>query len=214
MTWWDHAYTWLDLVLITPYRIFDNPVAGFYFGTMVLCIWCILWGEITFRIASGFNREYLQRLRASMTRMHNLSVKALVLKDKENYQLCNKEANEAFGKYFFNMITLGAAVLWPIPFALAWMNTRFGHIQLEILFPMPLLGESVTFSAVMIPMYILCRILWAGLKRWISGFMSGFMTGPDAGSNAPECEEMISMKEVDRLGGVPARFWKNSPPGE
>ncbi len=210
MRWWDQIYPWLDLVLITPYRLFGNPVAGFYFGTFVLCMWCIFLGEITFRAASGFNREYLQGLRRAMTRMHNLSIKALMLKDKENYQACNKEANEAFGKYFFNMITLGAAVLWPIPFALAWMNTRFGNIELDILFPMPLLGDSVTFSAVMIPMYILCRILWAKLKRRFSGFLFP----PDASTGDPEDEEMISMREVDRQGGVPERFWRSNQPGE
>ena len=210
MRWWDQIYPWLDLVLITPYRFFGNPVAGFYFGTFVLCMWCIFLGEITFRVASGFNREYLKGLRRAMTRMHNLSIKALMLKDKENYQACNKEANEAFGKYFFNMLTLGAAVLWPIPFALAWMNARFGHVELELLFPLPFLGHSASFPAVMIPMYILCRILWAKLKRRFSGFLFP----PDASGSDPEGEEMINMREVDRHGGVPERFWRSNHPGE
>ena len=205
--WWDPIYMWLDLVLITPYRWFGNPVAGFFFGTLVLSAWCVLLGELTFRVASRVNREHIRKLRGGMTRMHNLSVKALMLRDKENYRACNTEANEAFGRYFFSLLTLGAAVLWPIPFALAWMNNRFGHIEFDILFTMPLLGSSAGFPAVMIPMYILCRILWAALKRRFPVFSHGAgVPGREQG------EEMISMKEVDRYGGVPERFWRNDDP--
>ncbi len=204
IAWWDPIHMWLDLVLITPYRWFGNPVAGFFFGTLVLSVWCVLLGELTFRLAARVNREHIRKLRGGMTRMHNLSVKALMLRDKENYRACNTEANEAFGRYFFSLLTLGAAVLWPIPFALAWMNNRFGHIEFDILFTMPLLGSSAGFSAVMIPMYILCRILWAALKRRFPVFSHG-VGAPDSG----QAEEMISMKEVDRYGGVPKRFWNN-----
>ena len=208
MSWWDKTYLWLDLVLITPYRAFGNPVIGFYFGTFILCMWCIFLGEISFRIASGVNREYIQRLRRSMTKMHNLSVMALVLKDKQNYRACNREANEAFGRYFFNMITLGAAVLWPVAFALAWMNTRFGHIEFEVLAFLPLLGQSAGFSAVMIPMYILCRILWARLKKRLFPFAA--KPAGDLGTKKPkEPEEMISMKDLDTHGKIPDTFWHN-----
>lgn len=205
MTWWGQIYVWLDLVLITPYRAFDNPVVGFYFGTLVLCMGCVFLGEVTYRLASVVNRDYIKHLRASMTKMHNLSVKALVLKDKENYKACNQEANEAFGKYFFNMITMGAAVLWPVAFALAWMNTRFGHIQFELLFPMPFLAETAGFPTVMIPMYVLCRILWARLKSRYPLFSYT----PTSGSGAPEPEEMIRMKDLDKYGKVPDKFWYN-----
>lgn len=208
MNWWNQIHLWLDLVLITPYRIFDNPVAGFYFGTFVLCVWCTILGEITFRLASRVNKAYIRSLQSAMTRMHNLSIKALLLKDKDNFQACNKEANEAFGKYFFNMLTLGAAVLWPIPFALAWMNTRFGNIEFELLFYIPFLGKSVGFPAIMIPLYILCRILWAKLKRRFPVLL--FKRGSDPDDQ--DREEMISMKEVDNHGGIPERFWHDNRP--
>ena len=207
MAWWDqtyaHAYAWVDLLLITPYRVFGNPVAGFYFGTFVLCALCVILGEITFRVASGVNHSHIRGLSDAMTRMHNLSVKALVLRDKENYQACNALANEAFGKYFFNMITLGAAALWPVPFALAWMHTRFGGIELELMFSLPLLGNSVAFPAVMIPMYILCRVIWAGLKRRFPVLAGSVPAGGHAG------ERMISMREVDEHGGLPEKYWQN-----
>ncbi len=206
MNWWDHLIILLDLVLIAPYRWFENPVNGFFFGTFVLCLWCVFAGEITFRIGSWINRNHIRRFRANMVRMHNLSVKALIQKDKENYRACNKEANEAFGKYFFNMITMGAAVLWPVPFALGWMNTRFGHIEFELLFALPVLGKSVGFAAVLIPMYILCRIFWAKIKKKIPD------TPAEPGLKPGETgqEEMISMHEVEKEGKIPERFWDNS----
>ncbi len=199
MTLWDQLYIWLDLILIAPYRLFDHPVAGFFFGTFVLCLWCVLIGELSYRLAARVKRSHIQKYRNSMVKMHNLSIKALLMKDKRNWRACNTEAHEAFGKYFFNMITLGAAFLWPVPFALGWMHNRFGEVQLDLLFPLPLLGESAGLAAVLLPMYILCRIFWAKLKRAIL---------PQTSSSQEEEEEMISMKEVDEHGGIPEKYWR------
>ena len=58
-------------------------------------------------------------------KMNRLSSEALSLGDKESYKACNKEGNDAFGQLFFNKFGLSAASLWPIFFALAWMQDRF-----------------------------------------------------------------------------------------
>jgi hypothetical protein len=123
----NQMYVYLDGLLIAPFRLFEIPILGFYFGTFVLCAWCILIGELTFRLAARANSAHMNKIRAQAVKMHNLSIQAIELKDKESYRSCNKQANEAFGKYFFNMITQGAAYLWPVPFALAWMSTRFSQ---------------------------------------------------------------------------------------
>ncbi|MFO8032225.1 MAG: hypothetical protein R6U22_06750 [Desulfohalobiaceae bacterium] len=204
MALWDQLFYWLDLVLISPYRLPSNPISGFFLGTFVLCVWCILVGELTYRIASWVNKSHIRGFRKDMVKMHNLSLKALVLKDKEHYKACNQEANEAFGKYFFNMLTLGAAVLWPVPFALAWMNTRFGQFQFELLFPLPILGKSVGFAAVMIPMYILCRISWNKFKGLLPlAELQNQKEEKDQGQ-----EEMISLQEIEKHGGIPEKFWQ------
>ncbi|MFO8047684.1 MAG: hypothetical protein R6U29_01520 [Desulfosudaceae bacterium] len=203
MTWWNFFLLHLDLVLIAPYRFFENPVTGFLFGTFILCLWCILLGELTYRIASRINDAHIRGFHKEMVKMHNLSIKALMLKDKDNFQACNKEANEAFGKYFFNMITLGAATLWPVPFALGWMHTRFGHIDFELPFWLPILGHSAGYAAVMIPMYILGRMMWAKLKPHLP-----ILAQPPGGKfQDDDREEMIQLREVDEHGGIPDRFW-------
>ncbi|MFP4034950.1 MAG: hypothetical protein ACLFT5_05510 [Desulfovermiculus sp.] len=208
MTWWNYLIIQLDLVLIAPYRFFDNPVTGFFFGTFILCLWCILVGEMTYRVVSRINDAHIRGFQKEMVKMHNLSVKALMLKDKDNYQACNKEANEAFGKYFFNMITLGAATLWPVPFALGWMHTRFGHIDFELAFWMPLLGHSAGYASVMIPMYILGRMVWSKLKPLVPILDQSSGNG----SRDEDVEEMIPMREVDEHGKIPDRFWSEEKP--
>lgn len=195
---------YLDAFLIAPYRLFETPIFGFFFGTFVLCMWCVLLGELTFRLAARVNRSHLNTLRTQAVRMHNLSIKAIAVKDKESYRSCNKEANEAFGKYFFNMITQGAAFLWPLPFALAWMGTRFSEVTFELPISLPIIGDTLGFAAVPVNLYILGRIMWGRLKPHIPYFNKG----PDIGLDQGE-EEMISWEELGRKPGLPDRFWTN-----
>ncbi len=204
MNIWTDLYILLDSLLIAPFRTFEIPIIGFYFGTFILCLWCILLGELTFRLAAVVNRPYIDKLRAEAVRMHNLSIKAIVVKDKENYRNCNKQANEAFGKYFFNMIAHGAAFLWPVPFALGWMATRFSQVEFELLFSLPLIGDTVGFAAVLIPMYILCRIGWGRIKPHLFFFNKEPGVGLDQGR-----EEMIQWEDVNKHRGLPEKFWQD-----
>jgi len=86
------------------------------------------------------------------------------------------------------------------------MNTRFGHIEFALLFPLPVLGQSVGFAAVLIPMYILCRIFWAKIKKK----MPDTTAEPGLKPGETGQEEMISMHEVEKEGKIPERFWDNS----
>ncbi|MFP4235933.1 MAG: hypothetical protein ACLFRQ_00250 [Desulfonatronovibrio sp.] len=203
-TIWNHLYLWLDTLLIAPFRVFETPVTGFFFGNFVLCVWCVILGELTFRIAARVNSHHMNRLRAEAVKMHNLSIKAIVVKDKKNYQACNKQANEAFGKYFFNMITQGAAFLWPVPFALGWLSTRFSGVEFELLFPLPIIGDTLGFAAVFIPMYVLCRLLWNKLKPHLYFFNKDPRAGLDEGE-----QEMIKWEDINKNQGLPDRFWQD-----
>jgi hypothetical protein len=203
------VYVYLDALLIAPYRFSEIPIVGFYIGTFFLCLWCILLGELTFRLAALANKAHMNSLRSRAVKMHNLSIKAIAVKDKENYQSCNKEANEAFGKYFFNMITQGAAFLWPVPFALAWMGTRFSEVTFELPFSLPIVGDTLGFAAVPVNISILCRILWAKLKPHVPFFRKGPKVGLDQGD-----EEMISWEELGKNRGLPDRFWAAEEPQE
>lgn len=195
------AYHWLDFLLISPYRMLDNPAYGFYFGTFMLCLWSTLIGELTSLGVGRMNRSHTKKLERESIRLHNLSVKAIVHKDKESYRACNKMANEAWGKYFFATIAQGAASLWPVPFALAWMSVRFAVLEFELAVPIPLLPDTVGYPAVFLPMYILVRICFSKLKPWLP-FFHGDDT-PKLRRPGQEDEKMITWADVDKHKGLP-----------
>ncbi|MFV9644845.1 MAG: hypothetical protein ACNYWU_03380 [Desulfobacterales bacterium] len=164
------VYFNIDAFLIFFYRVTENSVTGYFIGTWVLSLLCVIIGEFTISLAFRFNKEYIDHDNRKMVKMQNLSVQALMAKDKMSYKACNKEANEAFGKVFFKQIALAASSLWPIPFALGWMQTRF--LDVEFLLPcrLPALGESVGYAFTFIPMYILARILFGNIKHKLPYF--------------------------------------------
>jgi hypothetical protein len=154
----------LDSVLIFFYRVADNPVAGFFLGTFILCLACAIIGGYTALGFSVINRKHNRRLYSETVSMHNLSVKAIAVKDKENYKNCNKLANEAFGRYFFAQFGEGAAALLPVPFALAWMQLRFQEVSFPLPFKIPGIGETAGYPFIFIFLYILCRIFFRRIR--------------------------------------------------
>jgi hypothetical protein len=99
--------------------------------------------------------------------------------DKESYKAVNRQALDAFGHSF----SLGGAVfcvsIWPMPFALAWMNLRFADAPLELPLTLPFLGNSLHFFTSFLLIYIAVRITGAALINrlpWYSG-LSARLTG-------------------------------------
>lgn len=147
----------LDAVLIAPFRASANAVAGFYLGTFALALACLLVGRLSYDLVWLFNRGHYAREEKEMTRMHNLSVAAIEAGDKTAYKAANKEANEAFGKSFFAGAALFSVSIWPLPFALAWLASRFEGVDVP-LFP----GHAVRYNAVFLGLYILLRLgMWS-----------------------------------------------------
>jgi len=149
----------LDAVLIAPYRLFDNPVAGFYLGAFVLALAVLLVGKASYDLVWLFNRRHYEKEEAEMARMHNLSVAAIESGDKAAYKAANHEANEAFGKSFFAGAALFSVSVWPAPFALGWLADRFAGVDVP-LFP----GYAVRYNAIFLGMYIALRLAMWG--RW------------------------------------------------
>lgn len=164
MTVLHDLWIWLDVILISPYRCSGNPVAGFFLGTLVLSLWCLLIGKVTGLAVWLINRSHVARLERETVQMHNLSLKAILFKDKASYTACNKEANEAFGRYFFAQLAAGAASLWPVPFALAWMEMRFSEVSLPLPYPLSLITPAVGYLAIFLLWYVLLRMLLKNLS--------------------------------------------------
>jgi hypothetical protein len=153
-------FLFFDSILIWFYRLPEIPVLGFFLGTTVLAGLSVLVGEATRTLVYLLNRDYYEGLQDSMVSMHNSSIKAIGMKDKTNYKLCNRQANEYFGRVFFSQAALFSCSLWALPFALAWMHSRFSEIE----FPFPGTELSVGFAFVFIPLFVLVRILFGKIR--------------------------------------------------
>ena len=189
------ALIYIDSFLIWFYRIHETPIVGYFVGTSWLALLCVILGQITMYAALGFNKKRINQDSQEMIRMHNLSVYALLAKDKRAYKACNREANDAFGKYFFAQIALGISSLWPIPFALGWMQTRFMNVDFALPLRIPLIGDSVGYTFSFIPTYILIYILFGRLKHHLPFFrnMEKILFSKDE-----DAEEMMSLSDICR----------------
>ena len=151
---------WLDPLLIAPYRWLTQPEAAFVLGTAVLALLCVVPGLLTLRLARRLHRKRMRSLTDDMRRYHELGEKALQQGSKEHFKAVNKQAHEAFGYHFSLSGAVFVASLWPVPFALAWMQLRFATVSPELPFALPLLGAQpgmmFWFLLCYIPLRLLC----------------------------------------------------------
>jgi hypothetical protein len=163
---------WLaDMVLISPYRLIPIPLIGFFVGTFCLVMWCVVIGEFTLSLAIRFNRRHINALKGEIAERESLSIQAYAAGDRAGYKALNKQANDAWGRHFFTMAAYSAGMLWPLPFALAWMQTRFAAVEFAFPDSLPLLsGHAVGYPFFFIPLYILARILFGRLRSRLPYF--------------------------------------------
>lgn len=165
-----------DPFFIAPFRMVSSPTTGYLLGTAILALQCFILGDLSAIGVKFLNRKYLRKIQKEMDRNHHLSEKALMMGDKESYKAVNRQALDAFGHSF----SLGGAVfcvsIWPMPFALAWMNLRFFDAPLELPVSLPFLGSSIHYFASFLLIYIAVRIIGSALIRrlpWYSKLTAG-----------------------------------------
>jgi hypothetical protein len=156
----------VDQYLIMFFRLTGHGGVDFAIGTFVLAGICLLIGEVTVSLAFLFTRKRLGEKTAAAEKYQNLSIDALKAGNKEAYEAANKLAKDAFGHTFFQQVALSSAFLWPVFFALAWMQHRF----LEVEFPLPLLPVSLGFIGVFIIIYVATYVLFRQVKRRLTVF--------------------------------------------
>ena len=159
-------YLALDPYLIWFYRLSGHAGVDFAIGTFVLAGISLLVGEATVSLAFRFARHHIGKKTAEAEKYQNLSIDALKAGNKEAYLAINKLAKEAFGHTFFQQLTLSAAFLWPVCFALAWMQHRF----LEVEVGPPLLPFSLGFIGVFIIIYAATFVLYKQVKKRVTVF--------------------------------------------
>ena len=134
-------------------------MAGWWLGTTILALWTTLLGRVTLALVMRVNLSHVREGLAETSLRHNQSMNALKAGDKESYKAINKLANEAYGKTFFLQIAMATASLWPIPLAMGWLQLRFSNVRFPLPLEVPFVGNSVGYTFIFIPLYILVRIL-------------------------------------------------------
>ncbi|NDV26363.1 hypothetical protein [Desulfovibrio sp. JC010] len=160
----ESIYPVIDNLLIAPYRIGLPSLAAFWLGTAIMALWCTLAGEISMSLIYIWNREYYTDLNRKMTRMNNISIEAIRHKKKETFKSANKWANEYFGKVFFSHAALFAVSLWPVPFAMGWLQSRFAGIDIHTV---PYIEFGLGYSFVFILSYIIVRYGFSKVRSYI-----------------------------------------------
>jgi succinate dehydrogenase/fumarate reductase cytochrome b subunit len=174
-----------DSILISLYRITGFSLVDYFIGTTILAFLCIVIGELSISLAIRFNRRYLDSMSREMNEKEMLSMAAYRAGDKAGYKSLNKEATDVWGKHFFTMVAYSAGILWPIPFALGWMQMRFSEVQFNLAFPLSLIfGKSVGYIFTFIPIYIFCRIVFKYMRPYLPYFqgVEKFINQPDTGN--------------------------------
>ena len=169
--WISALFQKADPFLIRLFHLTNDPVSGFFIGSLLLAMACVVVGEITLSLAIKWNRQHIESLKQEIRQNEALSIQAYEMGDRTSYQALNKAANDAWGRHFFSMAAYSAGVLWPVPFALGWMQIHFAQTNFPVLSPLSLVvGKTVGFAFVFIPIYILARILFKYLHPWLPYF--------------------------------------------
>jgi len=167
----DLLFYQVDPFLIFFYRITGVTLVDYFIGTFNLAFLCVVIGELSISLAMRFNKPYLDAMSKEIKEKEQLSIAAYNSGNKFEYQSLNKEATDAWGKHFFTMVAYSAGILWPIPFALGWMQTRFDGITFDMAFPLNLIfTDGVGYAFTFLPLYILGRILFKYMRPWLPYF--------------------------------------------
>jgi hypothetical protein len=139
-------------------------------GTFLLALLVVVIGEFTISIVFQINRKHLDKLNNNLKKYSDLSQEALRRGDEVSYKALNKQANDAYGHVFFNKFGLSAAALWPVFFALDWMQPHFAETGIAVAF----YPSGAHYVVVFLICYILARIVFGRLKRHLPYFKTQY----------------------------------------
>ena len=168
-----NIYVATDQFLIFFYRLTDIPILNFMIGTFHLSFLCVIFGELSVSLALKVNKRYVDEMAKEIDEKERLSIAAYQAGDKESYKALNKQAIDVWGKNFFTMAAYSAGILWPLPFAIGWLGSRFSEVDFLVAWPLSLIFEDgVGYAFTFIPMYILSRILFKYMRPYLPYFRS------------------------------------------
>lgn len=129
MTWFP---SWLDAAAIAPFRCIEEPLPAFWLGSVVLAGVCVMLGQLSLKVATAVNGRLMEGHVGDASRYQETSLSLLRAGHGDRFKGVNQLANEAFGKAFFLGVAWGAASLWPLFFAAAWLEMRFSGMRIPL----------------------------------------------------------------------------------
>lgn len=147
----------LDPWLIKPFRWPESPLAGYFLGIFILGLICVLLGDVAAILVSRLNRKVYGGYIKDMVHHHEMSIEAAKTGNKAHFKAVNRQAHESFGRYFFSQAAVFTASIWPLPFALAWLDMRFR----DALVRLPFLDYDANYVFFFIPLYIVARLIYS-----------------------------------------------------
>lgn len=166
-----YFYSAIDPVFMHFYRIPDNPLLGYFLGTSVLSLACIVIGKCSITIAFMLHKKRIEYYSHEIRHYQKLSIEALKIGDKTTFKACNRIANDAYGNNFFAQVALSAASLWPVFIALGWMQYRFADVKFILPLSLPGGGNTIGYVAFFLICYISIRILLGQIKDNLPYFL-------------------------------------------
>jgi hypothetical protein len=159
--------TILDRFLCGLYALTGVAVLDYLLGTLIIGIVVVLIGELTAGLVLRINRQHLDDLDTRIAAARRLSTQALETGDRQAYRAINKEANDLFGRLFFNGFGLSAAALWPAFFALDSLQRHFAEAGLSV----TLGGYRINYVLLFLVCYLVAKFLLARIKRLLTAAM-------------------------------------------
>jgi hypothetical protein len=161
---------YVDPHLLALYGLTGIHALDGLIGTFLLSLVVVVIGEFTISLVFRVNRKHLDKLNSNLKKYSDLSQEALRRGDEASYKALNRQANDAYGHVFFNKFGLSAAALWPIFFALDWMQPHFAETGIAV----PFYPSGAHYVVVFLICYILARIVFGRLKRHLPYFKSQY----------------------------------------
>jgi hypothetical protein len=150
----------LDAWLIAPFRWFESPEAGFFFGIFALALQSVAIGHVLMSVMGRMQHSVMHKHNAEAELRSELAMQALQVQDKTAYLAQNRLAKDAYGHAMALGVGKFTASLCPAVGALAWLDLRFRGVPLELPLAIPGLGDSVFYPFYFIPSYIFVRLWW------------------------------------------------------
>jgi hypothetical protein len=172
----------INQLLTSLFSLTGIPLVDRLAVTFVLALLTVVVGEFTISMGYRINRKYLRKLTTRWETLQRLSQQALDAGDKASYRALNKEGNDVHGRLFFQKVALSAASLWPIFFALAWLQEH----QPQAETPIPGTPYGMNYVVLFLICYILARVLFGRIKRRLPYFSRvQRMLAEDTNHNCP-----------------------------